>query len=196
MPDMDRSVAALKAAKSIVFLLVLVFQRSGIPTFRDKLTELWSTHDPEKLATAKAFRENTALVRGFYLWRRNQMNQAKPNAAHVAIQRLATSGRSVAVITQNIDDLHECAGSVDVAHLHRSFKTPECFACRRTADCSRISSIFFSMPPSATHLDALEAIADCAQASHGLVRTFPTSFGSLRSTTGGADPRSSSCPSC
>ncbi|MGA9223625.1 MAG: Sir2 family NAD-dependent protein deacetylase [Pseudomonas graminis] len=107
---------------------------SGIPTFRDKLTGLWSTHDPEKLATAKAFRENPALVRGFYLWRRNQMNQAKPNAAHLAIQRLATSGRSVAVITQNIDDLHECAGSVDVAHLHRSPKTPECFACRRTAD--------------------------------------------------------------
>ena len=135
MSDTDRAVAALKAAKNIVFFTGAgISAESGIPTFRDKLTGVWSTHDPEKLETAKAFRENPALVWGFYLWRRNQMSQAKPNAAHLAIQRLATSGPNVAVITQNIDDLHERAGSADVAHLHGSLKTPKCFACGRTAE--------------------------------------------------------------
>ena len=151
MPDMDRAVAALKAAKSIVFFTGAgISAESGIPTFRDKLTGLWSTHDPEELETAKAFRENPALVWGFYLWRRIQMNQAKPNAAHFAIQRLATTGRSVAVITQNIDDLHERAGSVDVAHLHGSLKTPECFACRRTAD---LQPYQFDLPQHAVERD-------------------------------------------
>lgn len=135
MPDADRAVAALKAAKNIVFFTGAgISAESGIPTFRDKLTGIWSTHDPERLETAKAFRENPALVWGFYLWRRNQMSQAKPNAAHLAIHRLATTDRNVAVITQNIDDLHERAGSADVAHLHGSLKTPKCFACGRTAE--------------------------------------------------------------
>jgi NAD-dependent deacetylase len=135
MPDTDRAVAALKAAKNIVFFTGAgISAESGIPTFRDNLTGVWSTHDPEKLETAKAFRENPALVWGFYLWRRNQMSQAKPNAAHLAIRRLATTGRNVAVITQNIDDLHERAGSADVAHLHGSLQTPKCFACGRAAE--------------------------------------------------------------
>ncbi|MBD8708460.1 NAD-dependent protein deacylase [Pseudomonas sp. CFBP 13711] len=135
MPDADRAVAALKAAKNIVFFTGAgISAESGIPTFRDKLTRVWSTHDPEKLETAKAFRENPALVWGFYLWRRNQMSQAKPNAAHLAIQRLASTDRTVAMITQNIDDLHERAGSADVAHLLGSLITPKCFACGRSAE--------------------------------------------------------------
>jgi NAD-dependent deacetylase len=135
MPDKDRAVAALKAAKRIVFFTGAgISAESGIPTFRDKLTGLWSAHDLERLETAKAFRENPALVWGFYLWRRAQVIHAKPNAAHLAIQRVATTGRNVAVITQNIDDFHERAGSLDVEHLHGSLKKPKCFACGRTAD--------------------------------------------------------------
>ncbi|MFJ3681424.1 SIR2 family NAD-dependent protein deacylase [Pseudomonas sp. NPDC090208] len=151
MSDMERAIAALRSATSIVFFTGAgISAESGIPTFRDKLTGLWSTHDPGKLETAKAFRENPALVWGFYLWRRNQINQAKPNAAHLAVQRLATTGRNVAVITQNIDDLHERAGSVDVAHLHGSLKSPKCFACHRTAD---LQPSQFDLPQHAVERD-------------------------------------------
>ncbi|WP_395607624.1 SIR2 family NAD-dependent protein deacylase [Pseudomonas sp. B22129] len=135
MDDMSRAIQALRAARKVVFFTGAgISAESGIPTFRDKLTGLWAKHDPQRLETAAAFRENPALVWGWYLWRRNQAKQAKPNAAHQVVTRLADSGRSVIVVTQNIDDLHERAGSRNVLHLHGSLATPICFACKRPAD--------------------------------------------------------------
>ena len=126
---------ALRQARHVVVLSGAgISAESGIPTFRDQLTGLWARHDPQRLETAKAFRENPALVWGWYLWRRQQMLQAQPNAAHRAIARLAGSGRHLTVITQTIDDLHERAGSQDVVHLHGSLITPKCFACHRPAE--------------------------------------------------------------
>lgn len=126
---------ALRQARHIVvFTGAGISAESGIPTFRDQLTGLWARHDPQRLETAKAFRANPALVWGWYLWRRQQVLQAQPNAAHRAIARLAGSGRHVTVITQNIDDLHERAGSQGVVHLHGSLITPKCFACHRPAE--------------------------------------------------------------
>ncbi len=104
---------------------------SGIPTFRDKLTGLWEKHDPQRLETADAFRENPALVWGWYLWRRRQVNQAEPNLAHLSITQLAKAGWDVSVVTQNIDNLHERAGSKGVIHLHGSLMSAKCFACHR-----------------------------------------------------------------
>jgi NAD-dependent deacetylase len=104
---------------------------SGIPTFRDKLTGLWEKHDPQRLETADAFRENPALVWGWYLWRRRQVNQAEPNLAHRSITQLAKAGWDVSVVTQNIDALHERAGSKGVIHLHGSLMIAKCFACHR-----------------------------------------------------------------
>ncbi|QJI37964.1 SIR2 family NAD-dependent protein deacylase [Pseudomonas sp. ADAK13] len=135
MDDMSRATQALRAARKVVFFTGAgISAESGIPTFRDKLTGLWAKHDPQRLETATAFRENPALVWGWYLWRRNQAKQAKPNAAHHMVTHLADSGRSVFVVTQNIDDLHERAGSRNVLHLHGSLATPICFACKRSAD--------------------------------------------------------------
>jgi NAD-dependent deacetylase len=135
MDDMSRATQALRAARKVVFFTGAgISAESGIPTFRDKLTGIWAKHDPQRLETATAFRENPALVWGWYLWRRNQAKQAKPNAAHHMITQLAHSGRSVFVVTQNIDDLHERAGSRNVLHLHGSLATPICFACKRSAD--------------------------------------------------------------
>ncbi|WP_439253903.1 SIR2 family NAD-dependent protein deacylase [Pseudomonas monteilii] len=126
---------ALRQARHVVVLSGAgISAESGIPTFRDQLTGLWARHDPQRLETAKAFRENPALVWGWYLWRRQQVLQAQPNAAHRAIVRLADNGRQVTVITQNIDDLHERAGSQRVVHLHGSLITPKCFACHRPAE--------------------------------------------------------------
>lgn len=129
---------ALKQAHNIVvFTGAGISAESGVPTFRDHQAGLWAQHDPQRLETAKAFRENPALVWGFYLWRRLQVAQASPNAAHLAITQLARSGRVVTIITQNIDDLHERAGSPDVVHLHGSLATPKCSGCRQPAELTQ-----------------------------------------------------------
>jgi NAD-dependent deacetylase len=65
------------------------------------------------------------------LWRRRQVAQAQPNSAHLCIPRLANAGWDVSVVTQNIDDLHERAGSAQVIHLHGSLMSVKCFACHR-----------------------------------------------------------------
>ncbi len=132
MDTLAKAAETLRCAQQImVFTGAGISAASGIPTFRDRLTGLWERQDPQRLETAKAFRENPALVWGWYLWRRQQVLQAQPNAAHEAIHRLSDSGRSVTVVTQNVDDLHERAGSQDVLHLHGSLMLPKCFACHR-----------------------------------------------------------------
>ncbi|SEQ56045.1 NAD-dependent deacetylase [Pseudomonas sp. NFACC02] len=120
-----------KARHVVVFTGAGISAESGIPTFRDPLTGLWARYDPETLETPRAFREDAALVWGWYLWRRMKVAQALPNAAHKTIATLGTTQREVTVITQNIDDLHERAGSSDVIHLHGSLDIPKCFACHR-----------------------------------------------------------------
>lgn len=144
MNDLERAIEALATARKVVFFTGAgISAESGISTFRDELTGLWEKQDPRRLETARAFRENPQLVWGFYIWRRSQAGQAQPNAAHLSISRLASSGIQVSVITQNIDDLHERAGSQNVVHLHGSLINPICFACRRsailTADQSQVS---------------------------------------------------------
>ncbi|KPA92063.1 NAD-dependent protein deacetylase, SIR2 family [Pseudomonas asplenii] len=115
----------------VVFTGAGVSAESGIPTFRDALTGLWSRFDPAALATAEAFRNDPALVWGWYEWRRSKVLAASPNPAHLAIAELARRVPRLTVITQNVDDLHERAGSRDVIHLHGSLHSPRCFACTR-----------------------------------------------------------------
>lgn len=132
MTELEIASNALLSAKKIVCLSGAGMSvESGIPTYREKLTGLWARHNPQHLETAKAFRENPPLVWGWYLWRRQQVSKAQPNAAHLALCEMARSMRTVSIITQNVDDLHERAGSVDVLHLHGSLCTPKCFACHR-----------------------------------------------------------------
>lgn len=135
MEDSDRARHALSNAKRIVcFSGAGISAESGISTYRDSQTGIWAQYDPGVLETAKAFRENPPLVWGWYLWRRHQVAKAEPNSAHLAMVQLASSKREVSVITQNVDDLHERAGSVDVLHLHGSLVAPKCFACHRPAE--------------------------------------------------------------
>lgn len=135
MPEFRNAAKALlDAPEIVVFTGAGISAESGISTYGDPLTGIWASYDPRNMETAKAFRGNPPLVWGWYLWRRQQVSKAAPNAAHLAVSRLAKSGYSVSVITQNIDDLHERAGSVDVLHLHGSLSTPKCFACHRPAE--------------------------------------------------------------
>ncbi|MBG0781554.1 MAG: NAD-dependent deacylase [Bacteroidales bacterium] len=102
---------------------------SGIKTFRDD-DGLWQNHHFEKLATPEAWASNPQLVLDFYNARRKQLLECEPNEAHKALVKLE-SQYEVHIITQNVDDLHERAGSKNVLHLHgelrkvRSTKYPE-----------------------------------------------------------------------
>ena len=89
---------------------------SGINTFRDH-NGLWEGHDVMQVATPEGFKKNPELVLEFYNQRRKQLKSVKPNAAHLALAQLEQK-YLVNIITQNVDDLHERAGSKSVTHLH------------------------------------------------------------------------------
>ncbi|MBB1593665.1 NAD-dependent deacylase [Achromobacter sp. UMC46] len=117
------------AQRIVVFTGAGVSAESGIATFRDALTGLWSRFDAQALATPEAFRAQPDIVWGWYEWRRAQALRANPNAAHHAIAALARHVPELLVVTQNVDDLHERAGSARVAHLHGSLHAPRCSDC-------------------------------------------------------------------
>lgn len=119
------------ASRLVIFTGAGVSAESGIPTFRDKQTGLWAKFDPAELATASAFRKDPDLVWGWYEWRRLLVAQTKPNTAHRAIAALERHVPELILVTQNVDDLHERAGSSDVIHLHGSLQAARCFACSR-----------------------------------------------------------------
>lgn len=122
-----------EARHVVVFTGAGVSAESGIPTFRDALTGLWARFDAMALATPEAFLADPALVWGWYEWRRLAVRRAQPNPAHHAIaeleRRLAQRDARLTLVTQNVDDLHERAGSGDVLHLHGSLHRPRCFDC-------------------------------------------------------------------
>lgn len=106
-----------------------VSAESGIPTFRDALTGLWGNFDAEQLACEEGFLADPALVWGWYEWRRSRVMNAQPNPAHTTIAKLADRIPKLTLITQNVNDLHERAGSCDVLHLHGSLQQPRCIKC-------------------------------------------------------------------
>lgn len=97
---------------------------SGLKTFRDE-NGLWEGHDVMKVASPEGWRRDPELVLDFYNQRRRQLLETRPNEAHMAIAR-AEHDFSVSVITQNIDDLHERAGSTEVTHLHGELLKVRC----------------------------------------------------------------------
>ncbi|MCK9608669.1 MAG: NAD-dependent deacylase [Methylomonas sp.] len=120
----------LKQAKHLVILTGAgVSAESGIPTFRDALTGLWENYDASQLACEEGFLADPALVWGWYEWRRHRVLNAQPNPAHTTIAKLAKRIPKLTLITQNVDDLHERAGSGDVLHLHGSLNHPRCIKC-------------------------------------------------------------------
>lgn len=102
---------------------------SGIATFRDALTGVWQRFRAEDLATLQAFRRDPPLVWGWYEARRKQVLASSPNRGHYALAKLAPQVHQLTLITQNVDDLHERAGSTGVLHLHGSLFEPRCVKC-------------------------------------------------------------------
>ena len=107
---------------------------SGLKTFRDS-DGLWNGYDVYEVATPSGFKKNPSLVLEFYNDRRRDVAAAKPNAAHIELANLENDFK-VTIITQNIDDLHERAGSTNVVHLHGQI-----FKMRSVADTNKIYEI-------------------------------------------------------
>jgi NAD-dependent deacetylase len=103
---------------------------SGIPTFRQAQTGLWAQYSPAILASPEGWRRDPGVVWGWYLWRMAGVRAAQPNAGHRALAEAAKT-RDITLVTQNVDDLHERAGSRDVLHLHGELFAHRCFACAR-----------------------------------------------------------------
>src|SRR5438067_9243642 len=121
-------IESLRNARRIVALTGAgISAESGLATFRDAQTGLWSKFRPEELATADAFRRNPKLVSDWYTWRREQSLKAKPNAAHYALAEMEKRVPEFALVTQNIDGLHARAGSKRIAELHGNIHRFRCF---------------------------------------------------------------------
>ncbi|MBT9459511.1 MAG: NAD-dependent deacylase [Burkholderiaceae bacterium] len=111
--------AVAAAGRIVVLSGAGMSSESGIPTFRDAQTGLWARFDPMQLASAEGFRSDPRLVWDWYAQRRAGVRASVPNAGHLALARFAAAhpGR-LHIITQNVDDLHQRAGSPDVIRLH------------------------------------------------------------------------------
>ncbi len=121
--------------RSIVILTGAGISReSGIETFRDG-DGLWARHRIEDVATPEGYERNPQLVQSFYNDRRRQLSTVHPNAAHEALARLEREwSDAVLTVTQNVDDLHDRAGSRNLIHMHGELLKVRCEACRHVCE--------------------------------------------------------------
>ena len=123
-PDL---IGALREARLVAALTGAgISAESGLATFRDSQTGLWARFDPHELATPTAFARNPKRVWDWYAWRREQVAAAQPNAGHVALAELERRTPGFALITQNVDGLHQRAGSRNVVELHGNILRVKC----------------------------------------------------------------------
>jgi NAD-dependent deacetylase len=134
-----RSVAVLTGAG--------VSAESGVPTFRDA-DGLWNQYRVQDLATPSAFARDPKLVWDWYNWRRGVLSEVKPNPGHYALAELEKRIPAFTLITQNVDGLHELAGSQNVLCLHGSVWSVRCLACGQETLDKRIP-----MPDIPPHCD-------------------------------------------
>ncbi len=121
----------LAAAHSVAVLTGAgISAESGLPTFRGP-DGLWRNHRPEQLATPEAFQRDPLTVWEWYDWRRSVHAGKEPNAGHHALAALERAKNEFLLITQNVDSLHERAGSRAVVHLHGSLWRVRCLECGR-----------------------------------------------------------------
>jgi NAD-dependent deacetylase len=126
--NIQKAAEVIHNAKKITILTGAgVSKESGVPTFRDALDGLWSKYNPEELATPTAFKNDPKLVWDWYQFRRDLVSGAKPNPGHFALAEIGKRYPRTFVITQNVDDLHEQAGSSNMIHLHGNIAESKCF---------------------------------------------------------------------
>lgn len=121
--------AARNARRVAVLTGAGMSAESGIPTFRDAQSGLWTRVRPEDLATPTAWDADPPRIWAWYLWRAAIAGRCQPHAGHRALAAWGGEDVSIQVITQNVDNLHERGGSADVAHLHGSLFAHKCDTC-------------------------------------------------------------------
>jgi NAD-dependent deacetylase len=135
----------IREAKSVVALTGAgVSAESGVPTFRGP-GGLWRNFRPEDLATPQAFARDPKLVWEWYLWRRQRIAEVQPNPAHLALVELEKKTPDFWLVTQNVDGLHERAGSRRILKVHGDIWTVRCQRCGRATRDDRLS--FEELPP-------------------------------------------------
>jgi len=126
---LDRARTLVAAAGRVAVLTGAgISAESGVPTFRDAMTGLWSRYRPEDLATPEAFAADPESVWAWYAARREGVARAAPNAGHFALAEFERRAPHVELITQNVDGLHRRAGSRNVIELHGNLMEDRCLA--------------------------------------------------------------------
>lgn len=142
MTDLTYAASLLRDARHAVVLTGAgISTPSGIPDFRSPGSGLWEKDDPMEVASIYALRQHPER---FYRWVRplvELLHEAQPNPAHIALARLEAAGRIQAVITQNIDGLHQRAGSRNVLELHGHLRTATCLSCFRTVSAEGLVEV-------------------------------------------------------
>lgn len=129
--DPQRAIELVRQAPRVAILSGAgMSAESGVPTFRDALTGLWSNFDPKDLATESAFRQNPRRVFSWYLHRLAHVRRVEPHAGYRALVALERQKGATPIVTQNVDGLHRQAGSRNVIELHGSL-TSFCCVDRR-----------------------------------------------------------------
>lgn len=121
---------------------------SGIPTFRDAQTGLWAQYRPEELATPEAFQANPQRVWQWYEERRKRVREAQPHAGHLALVRMASMLPRLTIVTQNVDGLHQQAGSKRVIELHGNINRSKCSVSHRPISRDWLADSDQEPPPS------------------------------------------------
>jgi NAD-dependent deacetylase len=131
----ERAAQLLRRARHVCVLTGAgISAESGIPTFREAQEGLWSRYDPLDLATPEGFARDPALVWRWYRWRRELVRAAQPNAGHRALVDLGRRVERLTLVTQNVDGLHQRAGSPSVLEYHGNILRDRCSAEQRIVE--------------------------------------------------------------
>lgn len=136
----ERLLSVLQNANTVLVLTGAgMSSESGVPTFRDAQDGLWQKYRPEDLATPEAFRRHPDIVWNWYADRRNKIRTVAPHAGHYALVELAQYFKIFQIVTQNVDSLHQWAGSKDVIELHGNIMRSICSKTGKEIDASWIA---------------------------------------------------------
>lgn len=171
-------VALVRDARRVVALSGAgMSAESGVPTFREVQRGLWERFSAEELATTDAFEADPALVWTWYRWRQALIAAVEPNSGHRALaawqQHLADQDGWLAVVTQNVDDLHERAGADVLGHLHGRIAAHRCADCAEPAELPAPAYDGFTAPPEP------EQPPVCGACGEGLLRPDVVWFGEM-----------------
>jgi NAD-dependent deacetylase len=160
MPSENHAAQVAERLRSVSRLTVLtgagISAASGVPTFRGN-EGLWRSFSPQQLATPEAFQRDPKLVWEWYNWRRELISKCQPNAAHRVIARWSKRYPGFALITQNVDGLHESAGTEHVIRFHGSIWEVQCWnSCPASPERWVDTTVpFLKIPPSCPYCGGL-----------------------------------------